>query len=352
MLFTPLDPALEPFLRATGDDAERCLAVLLGGDTDRAIRAIVGRTLCGPSSSSRAYALEAEDVRADVIVHILTRLRRLKTGHEQTPIGNFPGYVASIAYRTCYTHLRQLYPQRARLKNRLRYALTYDPDLTLAQDSFGIWRCGLTAWVGGVESLEIDHGAAQEFRSQPGAFARNAIPDFADQQIGIAEAVKALLERIGQPADLDLLVDGIGGMLGVDDRQPMWSSTEELDAALDAPDPRQSVAQTLMHRQYLAGLWAEVRELPGNQRVAILLNLRDEDGGSALPMLPLTGIATIRQIAEVLDMPALELAALWPELPLDDARIAERLGLKRQQVINLRKSGRERLGRRMARYGW
>ena len=46
-------------------------------------------------------------------------------------------------------------------------------------------------------------------------------------------------------------------------------------------------------------------------------------------------------------MPAPELAALWPDLPLEDAAIAERLGLTRQQVINLRKSARARLGRRM-----
>ena len=35
-------------------------------------------------------------------------------------------------------------------------------------------------------------------------------------------------------------------------------------------------------------------------------------------------------------------------LPLDDLRVAERFGITRQQVINLRKSARERLGRRLA----
>ena len=218
--------------------------------------------------------------------------------------------MASIAYRTCYTHLRRLYPQRARLKNRLRYALTYDPDLSIEQDAFGIWRCGLTEWAEH-QPEEADPKITQEFRNQPGAFARGAIPDFADQHLGIADAVKALLERVAQP-----------------------------------------ISHTLMYRQYLSHLWDEVCELPINQRIAILLNLRDDEGRSALPMLPPTGIATIRRIAEVLNIPALELAALWPELPLDDARIAERLALKRQQVINLRKSARERLGRRMARYGW
>ena len=345
-----MDPVLDPYLRATGDDAERCLATLLGGDTDRTIRAIVARTLCGPSNSARTYALEADDVRNDVVVHILGRLRKLKTDRAQTPILNFPAYVASIAYRTCYTHLRRLYPQRARLKNRLRYALTYDPDLSIGQDALGIWRCSLTAWDAGAP--EKDDNTFQEFRSQPGPFARAAIPDFTDQQLGLADAVKMLLERVGQPVDLDVLVDAIGGVLGVDDRQPIWATTEDLDAALDAADPHEPISQTLMHREFLARLWTEVCGLPINQRIAILLNLRDDDGRSALPMLPLTGIATIRHIAETLEMPALELAALWPELPLDDAKIADRLGLKRQQVINLRKSARERLGRRMSRYGW
>src|ERR1700722_13049419 len=142
-----VDPTLTPYLHASGEDAERSLAMLLSGETDRTIRAIVARTLCGASNSPRSQSLETDDVRADVMLHLLERLRRMKTHADQNTIENFPAYVASLAYRTCYTHLRRLYPQRARLKNRLRYALTYDPDLTIEQDALGIWRCGLTAWM-------------------------------------------------------------------------------------------------------------------------------------------------------------------------------------------------------------
>jgi hypothetical protein len=124
------------------------------------------------------------------------------------------------------------------------------------------------------------------------------MPDLADQQLGLADAVKALLQRVAQPIDLDLLVDAIGGVLGVDDRQPIWSSTEQLDAALDAADPAQPISQTLMYRQYLSHLWTEACELPLKQRVAILLNLRDDEGRSALPMLPL---AVLLAEAGVLD---------------------------------------------------
>jgi hypothetical protein len=42
-----------------------------------------------------------------------------------------------------------------------------------------------------------------------------------------------------------------------------------------------------------------------------------------------------------------QFAELWPQLPLDDATIAGLLNLTRQQVINLRKSARERLARRL-----
>jgi hypothetical protein len=38
---------------------------------------------------------------------------------------------------------------------------------------------------------------------------------------------------------------------------------------------------------------------------------------------------------------------VWNDLPIEDARIAELLGVTRQQVINARKSGRERLARRL-----
>jgi hypothetical protein len=68
----------------------------------------------------------------------------------------------------------------------------------------------------------------------------------------------------------------------------------------------------------------------------------------ALTLLPLTGIATLRDIAHVLEIAPQKLAEVWNALPLDDLSIGELLRVSRQQVINLRKSARERLARRMA----
>jgi hypothetical protein len=81
--------------------------------------------------------------------------------------------------------------------------------------------------------------------------------------------------------------------------------------------------------------------------VALLLNLREADGRGCLALFPGTGVASLRQIADALEFPAERFAELWPRLPLDDATIAGLLELTRQQVINLRKSARERLARRL-----
>jgi len=103
----------------------------------------------------------------------------------------------------------------------------------------------------------------------------------------------------------------------------------------------------LEKRTFLQRLWEEIQQLPPNQRAALLLNLKDASGGGGIALFPATGIATMRQLAESLEMSAEEFAGLWNELPLEDARIAQILRLTRQQVINARKSARERLTRRL-----
>ena len=111
-------------------------------------------------------------------------------------------------------------------------------------------------------------------------------------------------------------------------------------------DPAAELNTALDQRLRLKRLWAEICQLPLRQRAALLLNLRDAQGRGVITLLPLTRIATIRQIAEALAMTAEQLAAVWSDLPFEDAAIARSLGITRQQVINLRKSARERLARR------
>jgi hypothetical protein len=156
-------------------------------------------------------------------------------------------------------------------------------------------------------------------RSQPGA------------------ALRAILGRIGHPIAFDSLVDIVA---------ELW---EVHDVAMESgefpPDDRPNQLSALEQREFMEGLWLEIQTLPQNQRSALLLNLRDSTGSNALTLLNVTDVAGI---ARALCLSEDELNEIWDQLPLDDLTIGARLNLTRQQVINLRKAGRKRLGRRTA----
>src|SRR5262249_43262179 len=120
----------------------------------------------------------------------------------------------------------------------------------------------------------------------------------------------------------------------------------------EVADPAPSAEEALHRRTYLGRLWAEIRELPPRQRAALLLNLRDAEGRGMIGLFPLTGTATLGELAAALEMPEPRLRELWDSLPREDEWIATELGVTRRQVINLRKCARERLARRMRRDGW
>jgi hypothetical protein len=165
------------------------------------------------------------------------------------------------------------------------------------------------------------------------------------RQQELADALAAVFNHLGGPVEFDELVRALAALLGVRD-QPIESLPEHEDA--HAPSAGESdPAWQIEKRIFLQRLWEELQLLPPNQRAALLLNLRDAGGTGCITLFPATGVASLRQLADALGMSADGLARLWNELPLEDARIAEMLGLTRQQVINARKSGRERLARRL-----
>lgn len=114
----------------------------------------------------------------------------------------------------------------------------------------------------------------------------------------------------------------------------------------DAPQPQEALAA----RQMLELLWSEIGALPLPQRRALLLQVHDENGGSAIHLLVFTGVATLDEIAAVLDYTRAEAEALWDRVPMPDLAIAGLLGITRPQVISLRRSARERLERARQRF--
>ena len=277
---------------------------------------------------------DVDDLSAEVISDLIARLHELRRVREAEGIQSFSAYTASATYRAYNDYLRRKYPQRHRLKAQLRYILNKETRFALWEDARQGWLCGYRDWTG--------MPAAQPPELQ-------SIPDRirAERPNGL---IADLFDLAGGPLQFDEVVSLVVDLKGLRD----WTCEPQDVNEISAPSRTASALEMLERRQWLGKLWLEICALPLPQRKALLLNLRADEGDSALVLLPMAGIATIRQIAVQLEMAAEELAAMWNRLPIDDLSIASEMRLTRQQVINLRKSARERLSRRMAafRTGW
>jgi hypothetical protein len=335
-----VDPQLKPFLDAkTGADAASALDRLLSGPLSAVIIETVRRELAG----SFKGAEHVDDIAADVRLRILRKLMWLRDDERaraaDSAIANIAGYASVAAERACYAFLRRQFPERTRFRNRVRYVLSRHPQIAFEAGADAVWRASTRAAVRAAAAP----GASVAFLEDPGGWLHRA---GIDQSQPLPSLVPAVLIRLDRPIEFDRLVNALAATLGI--AEAGVSRGADRDDVRDEPaDPAPAIADVLEQRESLERTWREIAELPPRQRAALLLNLRDPDGGAVLQMLPATGVVSAASIAAALDISPAELAALWPRLPLDDLAIAEQLGLTRQQVINLRKSARARLARRL-----
>jgi hypothetical protein len=263
---------------------------------------------------------EESEVAAEVLLQMAGRLREIRHSGAP-PIANLRAYAVSAVYNSCFARIRARCPRHVQLQNRIRYLLRNDKEFAAWTSNDGEQLAGLRRWDG-----------RNDFVSAP-------VP----QRTG--DSLKLLLQAIFEMAQAPVRVSDLTGAaadsLGITD-SPVSSLSEQDEYPADHP----AADRVMIERESLTGLWKEVLELPRTQRCALLLNLRDAGGHGVIELIPATGTATFEQLAEALDLSAGALAEIWPELPMEDARIAGMLGLTRQQVINLRKAARDRLARR------
>jgi RNA polymerase sigma factor (sigma-70 family) len=339
-----IDSLLLAYLQATDESESQNLAAKLISEYAEPVIAGVLRYKLGISlhfASGNGSHQEAEDISSEVILELLTRLRKFKTEPSQMGIKDFRSLVAVITYQACSKDLRRKNPQRARLKNRLRYVLTRWQAFSLWKDKNEELVCGLAQWQN--RPVADANLRLRQLNDNPQAL--QPAESSNDQQNPV-DLLTAIFRWLGSPIHLNDLVQIVARLWGLQDSPD--GKTEGDGLSLNQlPDTRTDVATEVEKRIYLENIWAEIRQLPERQRNALLLNLTDATGYGVIALLPATGIASLRQIAGVLGMSAEQLAGIWNDLPMDDATIASHLRVTRQQVINLRKSARERLIRRM-----
>jgi RNA polymerase sigma factor (sigma-70 family) len=341
------DARLLPFFEAAdAEDARRALGELLERHAAPLVQAIVRAKLGVQFQEGE----DREDVQAGVLLRLAERLRSLRSGAGPAPPADFTAYVAVTAHNACHAFLRRRHPERARLRNKLRYLLTHHAELALWSGEGRETVCGLATWRGRPASAEAAARIA-ELRGRVGPFAHGDPARGDASPLAFVDLVLRLVRRAGGALAFEALCASLEEMLGVTPR-PRPAAARGDDAPVVSPeaavpDPRPNPEQAVQQRRSLRRLWDEVRQLPERQRAALLLNLRDADGRGMLGLFPLVGLASIEEIADVIGLAHERFAALWPELPKDDEWIAGELGVTRRQVINFRKCARERLARRL-----
>jgi DNA-directed RNA polymerase specialized sigma24 family protein len=340
------DDLLAPWLQTLrthgAEAADAALAQLIAAHIEPVIRGVIRFKL---RLDPGAWA-DAADLAQEALAQWLAELRKLSARPDDRTISDARGLAATIAYRVCYGWLRRQSPRRNALRNRLQYALTRQAGLAMWTDHRNLSIAGFAAWRS-LSEADWPRSRSEKLRQLPDdeKFLARVWRTGAEWQgAKLNELLAGIFDYVGGPVAFDDLVSVVAKLLRVKDEPPASTEEEAVSAEIASGD---DVAWQVEKRIFLERLWQEVRELPSAQRAALLLNLREADGRGCLALFPATGVATLRQIADALELPAERFAELWSQLPLDDATIAGLLGLTRQQVINLRKSARERLARRL-----
>jgi hypothetical protein len=276
---------------------------------------------------------DLEDVHAGVLLRLHERVLATESG-DLEGLASLPDYAAVSAFNACSAFLMRLQPERTRLRYKVRYILRRDPHVAV--------------WTGDAHTLLCGPREQEGSRvlAPPATVASSvaeAVLDLGRATAALRAVLRQVLAECGA-CEMEALVSALFEALELTESHQV--PLEVADAPSSVPDAEQLQAR-LENQEVLAYLWREVLELPANQRIALLMNLRDESGGDMVAALLSSGVASSAELARCLRADEPDLGATIAALPRDDRWIAERLGLTRQQVINLRKSARLRLSRRL-----
>lgn len=332
------DPVLRPFLAAETDEgAEECLNRIFLDPIIPQIRRVLAAYLTLTS-------FDRDEISAEAQARVLRRLQELRRSdngklHPKGKILDFKAYVATVVYnaRKDLIHSRQ--PEWRRINHRIR-RLADDPDsgICFTQLGNGQELVGLIS----SNAQATDVGIAIDR-------VRSAFPNHLFLPIQIL--VPALLENADGGLLCKDLVRAVFELTGA-------GSLEEIEISEDLNDLKTSSENddAIARRQEAAlrQIWEEIVRFPPNQRKTMILSLRENRSTEAVSLLLRKRIATIREIAESLEVTVDEFAVIFDQLPMSSAEIAKFLGIeggprtsKEQKVDNLRRIARDLLRRRL-----
>jgi len=316
------------FNAASGSERESALEQIRRFVQPVLTRSIRAKLNVSMSNGDRSHLnQDALDLAADTELLFFSRLETLRQNGESDHIENLEGYVRQVAQNAFNRYLRSRYPVRSRLRNQIRYILLHDPKLRIEPSDEGVFVC---------RTMDVDSTVSND-QTQPISLDPLRSRAF---ELSLPALVVSALELADRPLPLEHLVSIVFELKGLSEQHQVDEET-----AFNITGTAENQASSMEQHELLQKIWEELGQMPIMHRRALLLNLTDRRGESLIQELPMVRVASIRSIADILEIPHEAFADLWNQLPLDDNRIAELFGLTRQQVINLRHSARSRLKR-------
>ena len=271
---------------------------------------------------------DAEDLYHEIIAKVLELLTALPT--TRTDIENFESYVGRIAANACLDHIRTKSPTRTRLKYSMR-------ELLSRKSEFIIWKseedflCGLKEW--NMNHAPVSSQRLDEIESELAIFRATRFGGEDINQVALTTVTAELLAWIGEPIELDQLVNLTAILLDVKDR-PAESLDDEEKANLEArfADTALVTNPGLDQEKLLRTLWKAILSLPKNLRDAFCFRFMDDDGEDLFTLLFEAEIITRKELAVKLGRSLDDLMRIWSAMPMSYDDIATELKATKLQV--------------------
>lgn len=305
---------------------------------------------------------DAEDLYHDILARLVSALQRLVDQKRPPGIVDFRQYAQRVAINGCNDYLRTKYPQRTRLRDRLR-------DLLERQPEFGLWReeggrqiCGRRDWQDRrVVSVDPHQVAAWEISPE----LTGPLPTGVVRRPRLVALLMELFRLLGGPVDLDDLVAVVAIRLGVIEHrlEPLEFESGGIEQGrglagagqgsgtasnpglngLDGPESRWlrdssredgavGLERHIDERIALRRMWEIWVTLPPRPRETFFYSFSTARGEDLLTLLFEAEVATPSQVAGVLGITLAELLESWRLMPMRNVELAARWGVGRQQV--------------------
>ena len=333
------DAILQPFLMAQDlAESQRQLIILLSEHAEPRMRGVIAACL---SSALRGqeHSPDFEDLYSETKTRLVTYLHDLKSGLTAAPCRDFEAYVATIAHNACHDYSRQMYPQRARLRKKIRDLLHAHPKFALwrSQDEKrGEWLCGFDSWQGRRNSSSTAAWLSS-FSENP-ATRTEALSSGGDiQWMKMADLLSAIFKDVGEPIRLTDVVNLVSDIRAIKDLPVASFDADGSSLSALLPDSKPRIDSVLEMRAPLKCYWQSLRQLPRDQFRVYLLYARDTSGEDLINLLLDAEITTKTEVARLLGLTRDRFLDLrWNRLPLDIKDISNELGITIDRVYKLR----------------